>query len=93
MYNLGSEVVREANRGTPKRSHVKCVPADSAKAAASAQVACIFRRPQASEDITKIGGHIADDDLAAADRWLDQLDNQLRPLAMQSSRQGVPETT
>ena len=46
-------------------------------------MARILRRPQASEDIAEIWDHIADDDLAAADRWLDRLDKQLRLLATQ----------
>lgn len=43
----------------------------------------VLRKPQASEDIAEIWDHIADDDLAAADRWLDRLDRQLRLLATQ----------
>jgi toxin ParE1/3/4 len=46
-------------------------------------VARILRRPQASEDIAEIWDRIADDDLVAADRWLDRLDRQLRLLATQ----------
>jgi toxin ParE1/3/4 len=46
-------------------------------------VARILRRPQASEDIAEIWDHIADDNLAAADRWLDRLDKQVRLLATQ----------
>jgi toxin ParE1/3/4 len=46
-------------------------------------MARILRRPQASEDIAGIWDHIADDNLAAADRWLDRLDKQLRLLATQ----------
>ena len=46
-------------------------------------MARVLRRPQASGDIAAIWDHIADDSLAAADRWLDQLDTQLRLLATQ----------
>ena len=46
-------------------------------------MARILRRPQASEDIAELWDHIADDDLAAADRWLERLDKQLRLLATQ----------
>ena len=33
-------------------------------------MARILRRPRASEDVAEIWDHIADNDLAAADRWL-----------------------
>ena len=46
-------------------------------------MARVLRRPQATEDIAGIWDQIADDDLAAADRWLDRLDRQLRLLATQ----------
>ena len=46
-------------------------------------MARILRRPRASEDVAGIWDHIADDDLAAADRWLDRLDRQLQLLATQ----------
>jgi len=35
----------------------------------------VFRRPQAAEDIEEIWDYIADDSLPAADRWLEQLDD------------------
>lgn len=40
-------------------------------------------RPQAAEDIAEVWEHIAEDNLAAADRWVDQLDEQFRLLATQ----------
>ncbi len=40
-------------------------------------------RPLASDDIAEIWDHIADDSLRAADRWIDQLDEQFRLLATQ----------
>ena len=39
--------------------------------------------PLAAEDITEVWDHIADDNLRAADRWVDQLDEQFRLLATQ----------
>jgi toxin ParE1/3/4 len=41
----------------------------------------VFRRPQAAEDIEEIWDYIADDSLPAADRWLEQLDEQFQRLA------------
>ena len=46
-------------------------------------MARVLRRPRASEDVAEIWDHIADNDLAAADRWLDRLDKQLWLLATQ----------
>ncbi len=43
----------------------------------------ITRRPLAEADIIEIWDYIADDSLAAADRWVDRLDEQLRLLAAQ----------
>ena len=43
----------------------------------------VRRRPQATEDIAEVWGHIADDNLRAADRWVDQLDEHFRLLAAQ----------
>ena len=40
-------------------------------------------RPQAAEDIAEVWEHIAEDNLAAADRWVDQLGEQFRLLATQ----------
>ena len=41
------------------------------------------RRPLAEADILEIWDYIADDNSAAADRWVDQLDDQVRLLATQ----------
>ena len=43
----------------------------------------ITRRPLAEADIIEIWDYIADDSLAAADRWVDRLGEQLRLLAAQ----------
>lgn len=46
-------------------------------------MARVLRRPQAAEDIAEIWDYIADDSLAAADRFVDQLDEQFGLLATQ----------
>jgi toxin ParE1/3/4 len=43
----------------------------------------VTRRPQAAADIFEIWDYIADDNVTAADRWVDQLDEQLELLATQ----------
>jgi len=43
----------------------------------------VTRRPLAETDILEIWDYIADDSLAAADCWVDRLDEQLRVLATQ----------
>ncbi len=43
----------------------------------------LTRRPLAETDILEIWDYIADDSLAAADRWVDHLDEQFRVLATQ----------
>lgn len=43
----------------------------------------LTRRPLAEADIVEIWEYIAEDSLAAADRWVDRLDEQLRLLAGQ----------
>ena len=43
----------------------------------------VTRRPLAETDILEIWDYIADDSLAAADRWVDLLDKQFRVLATQ----------
>jgi toxin ParE1/3/4 len=43
----------------------------------------VLRRPKAAEDIAGVWDFIADDNLDAADHWVDQLDAQLRLLATQ----------
>jgi len=43
----------------------------------------VTRRPLAETDILEIWDCIADDSLAAADRWLDRLDEKFRLLATQ----------
>jgi toxin ParE1/3/4 len=43
----------------------------------------VCRRPLAAVDIEEIWDHIADDSLRAADRWIDQLDEQFALLATQ----------
>jgi toxin ParE1/3/4 len=43
----------------------------------------VQRRPLSADDIAEIWDHIADDSLRAADRWIDQLDEQFRLLATQ----------
>lgn len=43
----------------------------------------VTRRPLAETDILEIWDSIADDSLAAADRWADHLDEQVRVLATQ----------
>ena len=45
----------------------------------------VTRRPLAETDILEIWDYIADDSLAAADRWVDHLDEQFRVLATQPS--------
>jgi toxin ParE1/3/4 len=46
-------------------------------------MARVLRRPKAAEDIAAVWDFIADDNPDAADRWVDQLDTQLRLLATQ----------
>jgi plasmid stabilization system protein ParE len=46
----------------------------------------VTRRPLAETDILEIWDYIADDSLAAADRWVDRLDEQFRVLATQPMR-------
>jgi toxin ParE1/3/4 len=43
----------------------------------------VTRRPLAETDILEVWDYIADDSLAAADRWVDRLDEQFRVLATQ----------
>ena len=43
----------------------------------------VTRRPLAEADILELWDYIADDSLAAADRWVDRLDEQFRLLAAQ----------
>ena len=43
----------------------------------------VTRRPLAEADILEIWDYIADDSLAAADRWVDRVDEQFRMLAAQ----------
>ena len=43
----------------------------------------ISRRPRAADDIAEIWAYIAEDNLTAADRWIDRLDEQFRRLAGQ----------
>ncbi|MEO8202760.1 MAG: type II toxin-antitoxin system RelE/ParE family toxin [Betaproteobacteria bacterium] len=43
----------------------------------------VTRRPLAVADILEIWDYIADDSLAAADRWVERLDELLRTLAAQ----------
>ena len=43
----------------------------------------VTRRPLAETDILEIWDYIADDSLAAADRWVDRLNEQLEVLATQ----------
>ena len=43
----------------------------------------VTRRPLAEADILEIWEYVADDNIAAADRWVDRLDEQLRLLAAQ----------
>jgi len=43
----------------------------------------VLRRPQAAEDIAEIWDYIAEDNLDAADRWVDRLDEQFQLLATQ----------
>ena len=43
----------------------------------------VTRRPLAEADILEIWDTIADDSFAAADRWVDRLDEQFRLLAAQ----------
>lgn len=44
----------------------------------------VQRRPVPAQDIAGVWNHIADDSLRAADRWVDQLDEQFQLLATQS---------
>jgi len=43
----------------------------------------VMRRPLAEVDILEIWDYIADDSLAAADRWVDNIDAQFKLLAAQ----------
>ena len=43
----------------------------------------VTRRPLAEADVLEIWDYIADDGIAAADRWVDRLDEQFQVLAMQ----------
>ncbi len=43
----------------------------------------VMRRPLAETDILQIWDYIADDSLAAADRWVDRIDEQFSLLAAQ----------
>lgn len=43
----------------------------------------VKRRPLAALDILDVWDHIADDDMAAADRWVDALDTAFHRLATQ----------
>ena len=43
----------------------------------------ILRRPQAQNDIDDIWYYIANDNIIAADNWVDRLDEQFRLLALQ----------
>ena len=43
----------------------------------------VTRRPLAVADILEIWDYIADDNLSAADRWVDRLDEQFRLLSTQ----------
>jgi toxin ParE1/3/4 len=46
-------------------------------------VATVSRRPLAALDILDVWDHIADDDMVAADRWVDALDTAFSRLATQ----------
>lgn len=46
-------------------------------------MARVFRRPQALDDIDDIWNYIADDNIDAADNWLDKLDEQFALLTLQ----------
>jgi len=46
-------------------------------------VASVSRRPLAALDILDIWDHIADDNMMAADRWVDELDKAFGTLATQ----------
>ena len=43
----------------------------------------VLRRPQAQADIDDIWNYIADDNIQAADNWLDKLDEQFALLTQQ----------
>lgn len=43
----------------------------------------VMRRPLAEADILEIWDYIAEDSIAAADHWIDRLDEQFRLLATQ----------
>ena|SRR5665647_240775 len=43
----------------------------------------VLRRPQARDDIDDIWNYIADDNINAADNWLDKLDEQFALLTLQ----------
>lgn len=46
-------------------------------------MATVVRRPLAALDILDVWDHIADDDMVAADRWVDELDIAFSRLATQ----------
>jgi toxin ParE1/3/4 len=46
-------------------------------------VANVVRRPLAALDILDVWDHIADNDMVAADRWVDELDTTFSRLATQ----------
>ncbi|MHB1198224.1 MAG: type II toxin-antitoxin system RelE/ParE family toxin [Polaromonas sp.] len=43
----------------------------------------VLRRPQAQGDIDDIWNYIANDNITAADNWVDKLDEQFKLLALQ----------
>ena len=45
-------------------------------------MARVLRRPQAHSDIADIWNYIADDNIHAADNWLDKLDEQFALLTL-----------
>lgn len=47
------------------------------------QVARVLRRPEVAEDVASIWEYIADDNMAAADRWINQINERLQLLATQ----------
>ncbi len=66
----------------PKRSSEKRAPVEP-PSQRPRSLPRVTRRPLAEADILEIWDYIADDSLAAADRWVDRLDEQFRLLAAQ----------
>lgn len=66
-----------------RKPNLRRAPAGHARQPSLPIVTTVSRRPLAGLDILDIWDHIADDNLAAADRWVDDLDAAFNSLATQ----------